>query len=234
MSALDPYILIVEDEPHIAHLLEVNLHLEAYRTITTELGSHAWSEVMKQRPALILLDVMLPDQSGIELCKQFKERHPQIPILMMSALGQSSDRIKGLKSGADDYIPKPFNLEELLLKVNKLIKLYQAQTPPTVTYDPLSLGSIQYHKRNYTLELNGEILQMTVKEAELLEYLLNHKNTAVRREDLVVHLWGLDHKSNPRTIDNYVSNLRKFIQKDPNKDITLKTIRGIGYMITTT
>ena len=75
---------------------------------------------------------------------------------------------------------------------------------------------------------------MTVKEAELLEYLLNHKNTAVRREDLVVHLWGLDHKSNPRTIDNYVSNLRKFIQKDPNKDITLKTIRGIGYMITTT
>jgi len=232
VSALDPYILIVEDEPHIAHLLEVNLQLEAYQTITAETGSKAWSEVIKQRPALILLDVMLPDLNGIVLCKRFKERHPEMPILMMSALGQSSDRVKGLKSGADDYIPKPFNLEELLLKVNKLIKLYQSHTPTTETYKPLSLGSIRYHKRNYTLELHGEILQLTVKEAELLEYLVNHKNTAVRREDLIVHLWGLDHKSNPRTIDNYVSKLRKFIQKDPQKDINLKTIRGMGYMIT--
>ncbi len=231
MSIHDPYILIVEDEPHIAHLLEVNLQLEEYQTITTETGKKAWSQVINQKPALILLDVMLPDISGIELCKRLKENQPQIPILMMSALGQSSDRIKGLKSGADDYIPKPFNLEELLLKVHKLIKLYQSQTSTTDTVNAVSLGSIQYNKRNYTLELKGEVLQLTVKEAELLEYLLAHKNTAVRREDLVVHLWGLDHNSNPRTIDNYVSNLRKFIQKDPEKEIDLKTIRGIGYMI---
>jgi len=231
VSIHDPYILIVEDEPHIAHLLEVNLQLEEYQTITTETGKKAWSQVINQKPALILLDVMLPDISGIELCKRLKENQPQIPILMMSALGQSSDRIKGLKSGADDYIPKPFNLEELLLKVHKLIKLYQSQTSTTDTVNAVSLGSIQYNKRNYTLELKGEVLQLTVKEAELLEYLLAHKNTAVRREDLVVHLWGLDHNSNPRTIDNYVSNLRKFIQKDPEKEIDLKTIRGIGYMI---
>ena len=234
MPQHEPYILIVEDEPHIAHLLEVNLQLEAYQTITSETGNNAWNQVVKHKPSLILLDVMLPDVSGIELCQRLKKNNPQIPILMMSALGQSSDRIKGLKSGADDYIPEPINLEELLLKIDKLIKLYQSQSTTSEISDNFSLGSIQYNKRNYTLELNDEILYLTVKEAELLDYLLTHKNTAVRREDLIVHLWGLDHNSNPRTIDNYVSNLRKFIQKDPNKNIDLKTIRGIGYMITTT
>ena len=234
MTTHDPYILIVEDEPHIAHLLEVNLQLEAYLSMTTETAKEAWSQVIKKKPALVLLDVMLPDSSGIELCQRLKKNHPEIPILMMSALGQSSDRIKGLRSGADDYITKPFNLEELLLKVNKIIKLYQSQSTTIESASSVSLGSIQYNKRNYTLELNGELLYLTAKEAELLDYLLTHKNTAVRREDLIVHLWGLDHNSNPRTIDNYVSNLRKFIQKDPNKVIDLKSIRGIGYMITST
>ena len=229
----DPYILIVEDEPHIAHLLEVNLQLESYETYTAETASAGWSQVMRQKPTLVLLDVMLPDTSGIELCQRLKDKHPDIPILMMSALGQSSDRIKGLKSGADDYIPKPFNLEELLLKVNKLIKLYQTRSSTVEVAQSISMGSIQYNKHNYTLELDGEILYLSVKEAELLDYLLTHKNTAVRREDLIVHLWGVDHNSNPRTIDNYVSNLRKFIQKDPQKEIDLKTIRGVGYMITT-
>ncbi len=230
MSNQESYILIVEDEPHIAHLLEVNLQIDNYRTITADTGEEAWMHIVKALPQLILLDVMLPDTDGNTLCKKIKNQYPNIPILMLSALGQSSDRIRGLKSGADDYMPKPFNLEELLLKVQKLLKLYHSEIKENRnTVD--KFGAISYNRNSHTLHCQNESLYLSVKEARLLEYLIDNKNQAIPRTDLITFLWGNKQNSNPRTIDNYISNIRKFIDKDSEQRIELKTVRGIGYML---
>jgi len=228
----DDYILIVEDEPHIAHLLEVNLQIDDYQTITADTGEEAWNQIVSARPQLVLLDVMLPDLDGNSLCKRIKAKYQNVPVLMLSALGQSSDRIRGLKAGADDYMPKPFNLEELLLKVHKLLKLYQSDLKvERVSID--NIGAISYNRNIYTLNYENDVLYLSLKEAQLLEYLIDHKNTAVPREDLIIHLWGSTKNSNPRTIDNYISNIRKFLDKDKESSVELKTIRGVGYMLVT-
>ncbi len=228
----DDYILIVEDEPHIAHLLGVNLQIDDYQTITADTGEEAWNQIVSARPQLVLLDVMLPDLDGNSLCKRIKAKYQNVPVLMLSALGQSSDRIRGLKAGADDYMPKPFNLEELLLKVHKLLKLYQSDLKiENVNND--NIGAISYNRNSYTLNYENDVLYLSLKEAQLLEYLIDHKNTAVPRQDLIIHLWGSTKNSNPRTIDNYVSNIRKFLDKDTESSVELKTIRGVGYMLVT-
>lgn len=230
MNSSDDYILIVEDEPHIAHLLEVNLQIDDYQTITADTGEDAWNQIVSTRPQLVLLDVMLPDLDGNLLCKRIKAKYQDVPVLMLSALGQSSDRIKGLKAGADDYMPKPFNLEELLLKIQKLLKLYQSDIKiENVSND--NIGAISYNRNSYTLNYENDVLYLSLKEAQLLEYLIDHNNTAVPREDLIIHLWGSSKNSNPRTIDNYISNIRKFLDKDTESSAELKTIRGVGYML---
>ncbi len=231
---MKPYILIIEDELHIAQLLELNLTLDGYETQILNGGMMAMSTISNKRPNLILLDVMLPDINGVELCATIKKRYPSIPILILSALGQSSDRIKGLKSGADDYIPKPFNLEELLLKIDKILTLYRNDYGQKTDIKVYKIGDVKYHPDRYCLESGDRILNLNSKEAKLLSYLLQHRGMAIERTELIHKIWGKAHEGNPRTIDNYISNIRKFIERDPQKPVYLKTIRGVGYMISPT
>lgn len=226
-------ILIVEDEPHIADLLELNLKIEGFNIIITDLGLESLDILKSRRVDLMVLDVMLPDSNGIDICRKVKTIRNDLPILMLSALGQSNDRIKGLKSGADDYLPKPFNLEELLLKIHKLLKLYDRQK------DELNKGIIQLGKANIDLEAmnitsaddSQQQYQLSIKETELLKYMLENKNKALSRQNILEHIWGFEHYPNTRTIDNYILNFRKSIELDPNNPQIIKTIRGIGYIL---
>lgn len=224
-------VLIVEDESHISDLLEINLDLEGHETVVTDRGLTSIDIIQSRKIDLIIMDVMLPDSNGVDLCRKIKNIRPSIPILMLSALGQSSDRIKGLKSGADDYLSKPFNLEELLIRVSKLLNRYTDSHLPTPLLSNLTIGNAIIDFNSMTISVNGESSLMTVKESELLKYMIEKKNTALSRQAILEEVWGYEQYPNTRTIDNFISNFRKYIEEDPNQPQHIKTIRGVGYML---
>lgn len=224
-----PTILVVEDEIHIADLLIINLELEDYLVEHTASAKASIEMAQHNHYDLVIMDVLLPDGNGIDACKSIKEIKPQLPVLMLSALGQSTDRIRGLKAGADDYLPKPFNLEELLLRVDILIKRYADdldQQEYTIGYATVDLGNLSITKQ-------GSTIALTVNEAKLLKYLLQNPNKAISRQQIIEHVWEPDQVPNTRTIDNFISNIRKGIEEQPNNPQYIKTIRGMGYMYVT-
>jgi two-component system, OmpR family, alkaline phosphatase synthesis response regulator PhoP len=225
-------ILIIEDEGHIADLLKFNLDLEGYETITTDRGLEGLKIVQSRKIDLIIMDVMLPDSNGIDLCRKVKNIKSSIPILMLSALGQSHDRINGLKSGADDYLSKPFNLEELLLRVHKLINRFVdlRDTRPGIN-DIITIGQAKFDFNSLSLISKGQLYNLTAKEAELLKYLVEKKNMALNRHTILEEVWGYEQYPNTRTIDNFISTFRKYIEIDVNQPQYIKTIRGVGYIL---
>lgn len=222
-------ILVVDDEEHIATLLETNLLMEGYIVILAPNGSAALQTIGNQHIDLVLLDVMLPDISGIELCRKIKKGRQQLPILMLSALGQSSDRIKGLKSGADDYLGKPFNLTELLLRMENLLMRFSPQGQPTSQH--LTLGKALIDLDNSTVVTPSETFILTAKEEAFLRYMLEQPNKVLHRKEILDKVWGYDVYPTTRTIDNFIAKFRKWIENNPNDPKIIKTIRGVGYML---
>ncbi len=225
-------ILIIEDELHIADLIKLNLKIEGYNSLITGSGKEGLEIIKTRSIDLVILDVLLPDSNGIDLCRKIKTSFHSLPVLMISALGQSHDRIKGLKSGADDYLGKPFNLEELLLKVQNLLKLYH-RTTNEADLNSLIIGNAEINLTSMTIvSLDKEtVYDMTLKEVELLKYMLENKNIVLSRQTILEHVWGYDQYPNTRTIDNFILNFRKRIELDPNNPKIIKTVRGVGYMI---
>ena len=225
-----PIVLIIEDEEHIASLLQTNLQLEGYLPLIAEDGRRAMTTVENQRIDLIIMDVMLPDTSGIDLCRKIKHNRRDIPILMLSALGQSKDRIKGLKAGADDYLAKPFDLQELLLRMSNLLGRFSQdkQIQKLCTF-----GKATIDFATFTILSNGTNHTMTSKEAHLLKYMIERANEVVSRKDILEHVWNYEVYPNTRTIDNFVATYRKWIEVDPSNPVIIKTVRGIGYLFKT-
>ena len=223
-------ILVVEDEEHIASLLVTNLELEGYTPIVAEDGATALYIVDNQRIDLILMDVMLPDTTGIDLCRKIKHDRPDTPILMLSALGQSKDRIKGLKSGADDYLAKPFDLQELFLRMENLLLRF---APTQEEIGKTSIGKAQIDFATFSITADDNTHTMTSKESQLLKYMVERANEVVSRKDILEHVWGYEVYPHTRTIDNFVATYRKWIEVDPGSPVIIKTIRGIGYMLIT-
>ena len=223
----DLTILIVDDEKHIADLLVTNLTLDGYQTLWTAFGEQALKLIRARRVDLILLDVMLPDCVGVDLCRRIKQIRQDIPILMMSALGQSKDRIAGLKSGADDYLPKPFDLEELMLRISNLIKRRPSKE---VVKDIVAMGKATVNFQ--LLEIDGIQGKSTLskKEALLLKYMYENPNVALSRSSILDKVWGYEEYPNTRTIDNFISNIRKHIELDANHPQYIITVRGVGYL----
>lgn len=221
-------VLIVEDEQHIADLLETNLSLDGFNVIMTKYGKDAINIVQNRQVDIILLDVMLPDGSGIDVCRTLKHKRQEIPILMLSALGQSSDRIKGLKSGADDYLPKPFDLEELSLRMNNLLER-SIKSVPTKSVFTLGKASIDLEKQ--TILSEGISDKMSIKETLLLKYMIENRGQNLSRQNILEEVWGFEQFPNSRTIDNFISTFRKHIEEDPNNPRLIVTIRGIGYRL---
>lgn len=227
-------ILLVEDEENLQEALKLNLELEGYEVSSSFDGATALKIIHQEHFDLIILDVMLPEIDGISVCETIRLQNNMVPILILSAKNTSADRVLGLKKGADDYLTKPFNLEELLLRVNKLIKKNEAlSSTKVVVQDFYKFGS-------NTIDFNGligtnkrgEKIELTKKEVMLLKLLIENKNEVVTREKILQVVWGYNVYPTTRTIDNFILNFRKYFEDDSRNPIYFHSVRGIGYKFT--
>lgn len=225
-------ILLVEDEENLHEALKLNLELEGYEVSSAFDGPQALKAVQNEYFDLIILDVMLPELDGISVTENIRLQGNDIPILILSAKNSSADRILGLRKGADDYLTKPFNLEELLLRVNKLIHKSKRPTKES----PAEEYSFGRNKINFkALEATnkqGKKIALTKKEAMLLKLLIENKNEVVPREKILQAVWGYNVYPTTRTIDNFILNFRKYFEDDSRNPKYFHSIRSIGYKFT--
>lgn len=223
-------ILVVEDEQSLLEMIAFNLELEGYEVRTVANGRKA-QELANDLAQfdLVILDVMLPEVSGLDVCRTFRAVS-KVPILFLSAKGTTIDRIAGLKLGANDYLPKPFDLEELLLRVRVLV----GNNPKRTIVDELTIGKmhINFGAVEVTNLETGQKHELTKRELELLQFFNQHRDEVVSRDELLNSLWKNDQFPTGRTIDNYILNFRKLFESDPKNPIYFHSIRGIGYKFT--
>jgi two-component system alkaline phosphatase synthesis response regulator PhoP len=225
-----PSILLVEDEENLHHALKLNLELEGYQITSAFDGSKALKAVEEEYFDLIILDIMLPEIDGITALETIRIQNNAVPVLILSAKNNSADRVLGLKKGADDYLTKPFNLEELLLRVHKLIqKNKQLQDKDTIgeTYS-FGKNSVDF-KAQEALTKTGERIQLSKKEAMLLKLLIENKNEVVPREKILQAVWGYNVYPTTRTIDNFILSFRKYFEEDSRNPKYFHSVRGVGY-----
>jgi len=225
-------ILLVEDEEHILNIIRLNLQLEGYLVTTAVTGIEALKEFRKNKFDTVLLDVMLPEMNGFDVLEEIRKEDKHVPVLFLTAKGAGEDRIRGLKLGADDYLTKPFNLEELLLRVQILLKrgsqTKTASTPDSFTFGNNSINFITYEIK----DVNGETLQISKREIALLRLLIERKGEVVSREEILDRIWGTDVYPSSRTIDNYILAFRKYFETNPKEPVYFHSIRGVGYKFT--
>lgn len=220
-------ILLVEDEENIRDLVKLNLELENFEVIATGNGRDALKLSAGQHFDLILLDVMLPEMDGFQICEQIRLSDLQTPIIFLTAKDGSNDRIQGLKYGADDYIVKPFVFEELLLRINNLLKR-SARTPEN-TATVFSFGNNQINFITFEAIGNEGKFILTKKEAMLLKLLIDRKNQVVSRQQILQSVWGYDVYPSTRTIDNFILKFRRNFEEYTREPVHFHAIRGIGY-----
>lgn len=223
-------VLLVEDEENLHEALKLNLELEGYDVTSAYDGATALKTLQGEYFDLIILDVMLPEMDGINVTETVRISNNEVPILILSAKNSSADRVLGLKKGADDYLTKPFNLEELLLRVHKLInknkKLLDKSTVGDVyTFDN---NRIDFKAQEATVS-NGKKIQLSKKETMLLKLLIENKNEVVTREKILQAVWGYNVYPTTRTIDNFILNFRKYFEMDSRNPQYFHSVRGVGY-----
>lgn len=226
-------ILLVDDEENLQDTLKLNFEMEGFSVTSALTGPEALEAISNEHFDLIILDVMLPELDGIAVCENIRLTNPEIPILMLSARNQSTDRILGLKKGADDYLTKPFNLEELLLRVNKLINKSRKISSRELIADEYSFG--KNHVNFSSLEAvtkSGKKISLTKKESMLLKLLIENKNEVVTREKILQSVWGYNVYPTTRTIDNFILNFRKYFEENSRDPKFFHSVRGIGYKFT--
>lgn len=226
-------ILLVEDEENLQDALKLNLELEGYEVTTASDGAAALRAVEQEYFDLILLDVMLPELDGISVAETIRLQNNDVPILMLSARNTTADKVLGLKKGADDYITKPFNLEELLLRVQKMIeknkKLKDKGSIPSVyTFGKNTVDFKAQDATNY----KDEKITLSKKETMLLRLLIENKNEVVTREKILQAVWGYNVYPTTRTIDNFILNFRKYFEEDSRNPLYFHSARGVGYKFT--
>ncbi len=228
-----PSILLVEDEENLHEALKLNLELEGYEVTSAFTGSEALQKVQDEYFDLLILDVMLPELDGISVTETIRVQNNEVPILILSAKNASSDRVLGLKKGADDYLTKPFNLEELLLRVQKLINKNKKMLDKDSVGDTYSFGNnlVDFKAQEATTKA-GERIQLSKKEAMLLKLLIENKNEVVPREKILQTVWGYNVYPTTRTIDNFILNFRKYFEADSRNPQFFHSVRGVGYKYT--
>jgi two-component system alkaline phosphatase synthesis response regulator PhoP len=228
-----PSILLVEDEENLHEALKLNLELEGYEITSGFTGSEALQKIQNEYFDLIILDVMLPDVDGISITETIRVQNNQVPILILSAKNTSSDRVLGLKKGADDYLTKPFNLEELLLRVQKLIEKNKKMQDKDSVGDTYQFGghTIDFNAQE-AITKEGQRIQLSKKEAMLLKLLFENKNDVVPREKILQTVWGYNVYPTTRTIDNFILNFRKYFEHDSRNPRYFHSVRGVGYKYT--
>ncbi len=226
-------ILLVEDEENLHEALKLNLELEGYAVSSARDGSEALRIIEAEHIDLVILDIMLPEVDGIAVAENIRIRNLDTPILMLSARNTSADRILGLKKGADDYLTKPFDLEELLLRVSKLIDKNQRLHDRTSGMDQYTFGSNRIDfKAQQAFGANGQFIELTKKESMLLKLLIENRNEVVTRERILNVVWGYQVYPTTRTIDNFILNFRKYFESDSRQPRYFHSVRGVGYKFT--
>jgi two-component system, OmpR family, alkaline phosphatase synthesis response regulator PhoP len=224
-----PRVLLVEDEDHLREPIKMNLELEGYEVVAVSNGADALKKFGDQRFNLIVLDIMMPEMNGYEVCEQVRLDDKDIPILFLTAKDSSQDIVIGLKTGADDYLTKPFNLEELLLRVRNLVKRSFTEKEKEEVLQTYQFGDNTVNFLTYTAETKNGTINMTKKEVKLLKLLIEKKNEVVSRQQILQYVWDYDVFPSTRTIDNFILSFRKYFEKDPRNPQYFHSIRGVGY-----
>jgi DNA-binding response OmpR family regulator len=219
-------ILIVEDEPNMVAGLRDNFEYEGYEVITAPNGVAGLERALNEAPDLVILDVMMPRMSGLDVCKQLKSKRPSVPIIMLTARGQEVDKVVGLELGADDYVTKPFSIRELLARVKAVLR--RAHTVPR-EQDRYSFGDVEVNLRTCQVSRKGKTMEFSSKEFELLKYFLCHSGETLSRDRLLEEVWGYDNSPTTRTVDAHVVRLRQKVEPKPEEPRFILTVHGTGY-----
>ncbi len=225
----DNKVLIVEDDPNLLETLKYNLRKEGYDIITASDGEQALTIARRERPSLLILDIMLPKLNGFEVCRILR-KEMTVPILMLTAKADETDKIVGLEIGADDYMTKPFSMRELLARVRAMLrrsKMVEAPTGPEV----IKIGGIEVDTARHRASLAGTALELSPKEFDLLAYLARNKGLVFSREQLLEKVWGYDFTGDTRTVDVHIRWLRQKIETDASHPKYMVTVRGTGYKL---
>ena len=226
-------ILVIEDDKDIVELVRYNLEKDGYQVTACGDGATGLAQIRKSPPDLLLLDLMLPKLSGLEICKEIRrdERLGRLPILILTARGEEADRVVGLELGADDYVTKPFSPRELVARVKALLRRVQ---PPGDEAKLLEIGALRVDPISYRAQREGKTLPLSTLEFRLLYYLASRPNRVFSRDQLLDAVWGTDRFVTPRSVDVYVRRLREKVERNPERPEFLKTVRGAGYLFETT
>jgi DNA-binding response OmpR family regulator len=221
-------ILVVDDEPTLRETLAENLEMEGFRVVTAADGREAIDRFHQSQPDLVILDLMLPELSGIEVCRVIR-RESGVPILMLTARDSELDKVVGLELGADDYVTKPFGLRELLARVRALLRRSerQGESGALATID---IGPVQVDLAGHQILRDGQPLSVKPKAFELLAFLVQHPGQVFTRDQLLERVWGYDYAGETRTVDVHIHWLRSQIEEDPASPAVLHTVRGVGYV----
>ena len=221
-----PKILIVEDEPDMVAGLRDNFEFEGYQVLSAMDGVSGLERALADSPDLVILDVMMPRMSGLDVCKQLKSKRPAIPIIMLTARGQEVDKVVGLELGADDYVTKPFSIRELLARVKAVLR--RVGSVPKAQ-DSYTFGDVEVNLQSCQVSRRGRSLDFSSKEFDLLKYFLSHPGEALTRDRLLEEVWGYDKFPTTRTVDAHIVRLRQKLEPKPDDPRFFLTVHGTGY-----
>jgi two-component system alkaline phosphatase synthesis response regulator PhoP len=219
-------ILIVEDEPNMVSGLRDNFEFEGYQVITAPDGVAGLERALSESADLVILDVMMPRMSGLDVCKQLKAKRPGLPIIMLTARGQEVDKVVGLELGADDYVTKPFSIRELLARVKAVLRRAQGLPKNSVEF---AFGEVEVNLKSCQVSRKGKSLEFSSKEFDLLKFFLNHPGETLSRDRLLEEVWGYDKFPTTRTVDAHIVRLRQKVEPKPDEPRFILTVHGTGY-----
>jgi DNA-binding response OmpR family regulator len=222
----DPRILIIEDEPDLLRGLALNLKAQGYNVLTAARGDAGVEQALRERPELILLDIMLPGMNGLDVCRELRRKGFDAPIIMLTAKAEEMDRVVGLEIGADDYVTKPFGLRELLARIRVRLRRH---APAAEGGAKLRFGSVEVHFEKHEAWREGKRIDLTAKEFEVLRLLARHRGEIVTRDRLLEEVWGYESYPTTRTVDNHILRLRQKLEEDPSDPRYILSIYGEGY-----
>ena len=232
MSLQGRRVLVVEDDPSIAIGLRINLESEGYEVHIADDGERGLDLARTIEPDLMILDLMLPRRNGLEVLHDLRNEGRTFPIIILSAKSAEMDKVAGLELGAEDYVAKPFSLAELLARVRVALRRGAAAAPPPVAPAPrptILFGDVEVDVAARTIKRRGDIVDVTATEFDVLVCLIGERGRAMSREDIFRRVWGPNHHGTPRTVDNFIQQLRAKLEVDPQDPVYIQTVRGVGY-----
>jgi len=220
-------ILIVEDDASILAGLELNLEMEGYQTIGAKDGQEGLDKFISEAPDLVIVDIMLPKRNGFEVLDTIRRKDPSVPVIVLSARDQQDDKVRGLDLGADDYITKPFDIGELVARINARLRRRRLGNGPNPTM--IRFGDCVIDTEGRKVTRGADAIEMTTREYDLLLYLMRSEDRVVTRQQILDQVWGHDYEGTERTVDNFIARLRTKVEVNPEQPQHIQTVRGVGY-----